>query len=379
MAISATEPGDSVTTMGKFSRNQMLSIAELQSDMIGDGWREAQAYRLMNGLPHNGGPRFGYVITDEGFYVPKPIRSEALAEVYEAYVSGHSFRMVADDMAKSGVRAPNGDVLSTSRWLNIMDTGFAAGLIRKRKPDAGKSRRFDQWEWIQGAHEPIITPDLWQAFYDKRMASAGSPRKSGKAKYSVSGLLKCGKCLRLMTAGKKANGAILFRCVGMNTKECSGVSVMLTTIEEAVMDWLEAKAQTLDTIEGLAQAEAASRSRDVEIKDLKRKIELLDVKLSRLLDLYEDGGLDKAEYNRRKADREAERSKLRLKLYELEEEQKRSVVIPAEFYASLRQTWPEISHDRKRQMLKQVLDHAVVHPRGYVGPRVEFVPREFAA
>ncbi|MFG3602745.1 recombinase family protein [Micromonospora chersina] len=57
---AATEDFDPRTSVGKFSRNQMLLIAELQSDMISDSWKEAQAKRRRDGLPHTGGPRFGY-------------------------------------------------------------------------------------------------------------------------------------------------------------------------------------------------------------------------------------------------------------------------------------------------------------------------------
>src|SRR5690606_26904515 len=55
---SATEPFDTKTTIGEFSRDQMLLIGRLQSNMIGDSWRATQQrYRDM-GLPHTPSPRF---------------------------------------------------------------------------------------------------------------------------------------------------------------------------------------------------------------------------------------------------------------------------------------------------------------------------------
>ncbi len=372
IAISATEPGDSVTTMGKFSRNQMLSIAELQSDMIGDGWKETHAYRRSIGLPHSGNDRFGYQRLEKG-YVPVPILGDALAEVYERYVADETFRVIALDMADSGIRAANGDVMSASRWLYVMETGFAAGLIRYRKPGA-KGRRFDVWEWFPGAHDPLIEPDLWEEFRKKRMKSLGRNWASSKAKYSLSGLLRCWKCLGIMTATKDQRKQVRFRCAAISTKECSGVSILLKVAEEHVLDWLELKAQKLDTVDERARAKSIREKKVSEIDQLKTKISDIDTRLGRLLDLYEDGGIDKDEYHRRKAEREAERSEAAQRLSELEPKQETRKVPPPEFYTDLRDAWSRLSDDRKREYLKQVIDYAIIHEGSYEGNRFEVVP-----
>lgn len=58
-ARAATEDFDDDTTLGRFTRDQMLLLAQLESDQIGDVWREAHARRERAGLPHSGFPRFG--------------------------------------------------------------------------------------------------------------------------------------------------------------------------------------------------------------------------------------------------------------------------------------------------------------------------------
>src|SRR6266536_1777990 len=61
LIASASENLDDIeSAMGKFSLTQMLAIAELQSDMIGETWTNIHDYRRERGLPHTGGPRFGY-------------------------------------------------------------------------------------------------------------------------------------------------------------------------------------------------------------------------------------------------------------------------------------------------------------------------------
>ncbi|MEV0196957.1 pirin family protein [Nonomuraea sp. NPDC050691] len=100
------------------------------------------------------------------------LNGPALAEVYERWVAGEPLRAVAKDMADRGIRAPNGDILDNSRWIVIMDSGFAAGLIRKRKPGV-KSKRFDSWDWFPGSHKALIPVGLWEAYKSKRLASLG--------------------------------------------------------------------------------------------------------------------------------------------------------------------------------------------------------------
>lgn len=69
---AATEDFDPTTTMGRFTRDQMLLVAQLQSDMISDGWKEVQERRRRLGLPHSAGKRFGYVYEKRAGYSPDP-------------------------------------------------------------------------------------------------------------------------------------------------------------------------------------------------------------------------------------------------------------------------------------------------------------------
>lgn len=372
VALSATEPGDSVTTMGRFGRGQLLLIAELQSDQISDGWKDTHEYRLRNGLPHSGNARFGYIYEDHRYF-PEPIRGDALAEVYERYVANETFRVVALDMAEAGIRASNGDVMSTSRWLNVMETGFAAGLIRFRKPGA-QGRRFDVWDWYPGSHTALIEIDLWEDFQKKRMKSLGRTWPSAKAKYSMSGLLKCWKCLGIMTATKDYRKQVRFRCAAINTKECSGVSILLKVAEEHVLDWLEIKAQMLETVDDLARTRSAQAKKTSEIDQLKAKVADIDYRLRRLLDLYEDGGIDKSEYTKRKTERDTERSLAMQRMHELGVDQVPRRTVPLSFYKDLHDAWSRLSDDRKRDALKQVIDHVVIHAGSYDGNRFEVVP-----
>ncbi|GAA3087322.1 recombinase family protein [Streptosporangium carneum] len=371
--IAATEPGDGRTTMGRFSRNQMLSVAELQSDMISDSWKDTHAVRLRMGLPHNGHARFGYVKDGKGFRPDEELNGPALAEVYERWVAGEKLRAVVRDMAEVGIRAPNDDILDNSRWIMIMDSGFAAGLIRKRKPES-KSKRFDNWDWFPGAHNPLISAELWEAYKRKRLASLGRNWADPKAKYSLSGLIMCGRCFKFKcgaTGTPRKAGEVMFRCQGLVTKQCKGVYSLLHLGEAAVLAWLEERATDGGKVERLAKKAATVNREAAEIRRLEKVISETGAALDRLLDLYESGGMSKAKYLERKAKREGEQRQARITLEELREDR---TEVPVTFYKDLRNAWPSLSDDRKRQALKQVIREIILHPAGHPGGRWEVVP-----
>ncbi|OPG02110.1 recombinase family protein [Microbispora sp. GKU 823] len=375
VALSGTEPGDSHTTMGRFTRGQMLLIAELQSDQIGDSWRDTHRILLDMGLPHNGVARFGYKRVGKT-YEPEPIIADALAEMYQRYVDDEPLSSAARDMANLGIRASNGEVLTSARWLTAMETGFAAGLIRKRKPGA-TSRRFDQWDWYPGAHPAIISRELWDAFCAKRTSSLGRNWASTKAKYSISGILRCWRCDRKMTAGADARTPpqVRFRCPGIVTRECKGVTVLLKVAEAEILEWTENRAQSLETVEDMARKAATERTRSSEIDKLQRAVADAERQLERLVELYEDDAIDRETYNRRRAMRESERSQAQIRLSELgaaETAAKRAM--PPEFFKGMREAWPVISQDRRRQLIKQVVQKIVVHPGHRGDKRLEIVP-----
>ncbi len=122
---------DPTTTMGRFSRDQMLLVAQLQSDMLSDSWKEVHERRRRLGLPHTGMKHWGYIYENKS-YRPDPDFSPILANAYERYVAGESLGKLHREWNAAGLRTTRGNLWYQSTLGSMLDTGFAAGLLREK-------------------------------------------------------------------------------------------------------------------------------------------------------------------------------------------------------------------------------------------------------
>lgn len=88
---SASESVDVSTAGGRMSRGMHLQIAEYESDVKSEQFKEAQARRIAAGLPSSGQARFGYRRVGRGFE-PDPGTGPLLADMYRRYATGAGSR-----------------------------------------------------------------------------------------------------------------------------------------------------------------------------------------------------------------------------------------------------------------------------------------------
>ena len=189
--VSVTEPFDPDSAIGRYSRTNALALAEMQSDIIGENWRATQAHRVGRGLPANGWPRYGYTITSrkrggDGLHHPCPVTGPHLAAAYRDYAAGVSTYTIAQRLNAAGQRTTKGAPWSDATVRSVLDSGFAAGLLRV---DVHTSPR-----WVPAAHDPLITVAEWDAYRARRAERAGLAPRLRTAVYPLSGLMLCANC-----------------------------------------------------------------------------------------------------------------------------------------------------------------------------------------
>ena len=360
---SATEPIDVSTSTGRFARGMMTEMAAFESERIGDTWRESHARRIRNGMPANGKPRFGFLYEKGKGFTHDPITAPVLGEMYSRYVSGESIfslmRWLNDGPTRPvsgyGVK---GDGLWNPRTVRrVMDSGFAAGYLNSGG------------ELIPGAHEPIITAELWDAFREARNRRS-TYKRAERSEYLLSGLVRC-HCGANMTAGYSGAGkAPRYACrQAIETRIHSGRYVTSKVLEAEVLDWLKRYEQTVNESADARRKPIANGPSALSIdKQLAAVASKMDALAERLI----DPGIPHATYVRLRDKYEAERKALEsVRLTAVVQER----VVPVEVIPGLLANWDDLTIPEKRAILRALIDNIEVHP-GHPRAGIEIHARE---
>ncbi|HEU5032701.1 MAG TPA: recombinase family protein [Spirillospora sp.] len=273
--VSATEPFDAKTAIGKYGRTNILAVAELQSDLIGEGWKAVHARRLDHGLPHSGGYRLGYTQPDRHSYVPDPTWAPIVVELYRRYVAGAGGKQLARWL--TALRAPS-RYKGHHRWSDsgvrgFLATGFAAGLLHH-----------SDGSYAEGAHEPILPPGLWDAYLAAKAARATAPPRLRTAVTPLSGLVYCAHCDHRMRAGSTAKDGPggTFQCVHLHCPRRPGR--LTRYLEAEVLAWLADYDREV-TVRAQARSAAVEyrAAARVEQRALAREVARIDRALVRLV------------------------------------------------------------------------------------------------
>ncbi|WP_164836520.1 recombinase family protein [Actinacidiphila soli] len=390
---SATEDIDTTTSTGRFARDQLLLIAALQSDQIGDTWRETHARRRRQGRPHDGNERFGYQHCPEcrrnpaepdqwlrcdncqGILQPDPILGPALAEVYERFVNGETMTVLAREMRDRGIRSIRGKEMTSTDWYQVLDTGFAVGLIRsrtnwQRQYRSRKPHTYDQWH--KGLHQPLISTETWEK-YKKIRKDAPEHGWTTAPKYISSGFTYCmvpdetGKpCGSQMVASVASSRGRqpqrIFRCArAMRFKTCSGVSVTVKKLERELHEWLKEnkKGENLGA-EAMRRAAVARRA-ESGLKNARAQLTAKQEESKRLLSFALKGLVAEDEFRDQKETIEAEVEALRARIAVLGAELTGTGLPTARDFEAFLDLWPKMSVDKRRAGLKRLIGRVEVY------------------
>lgn len=270
---SATEEVDATTAVGRFTRGTLFNLAVFESDRIGEQWKETHAHRLAHGVPSGGRPRFGYIWTprrvpdpetptewrvQEESYEPNyPGGADALAEAYEQYAAGTGAITLADMLNDLGHKSTRGGPWRQDTLLRYLDSGFAAGLLRVRDScDCGKGGRTykscGHWRQFPGAHEPVITPEVWQEYRTRRGQVRRMPPRERTPRYETTGLVRCSLCGGALTGHPQTSGAVYWRCARSDAGgNCTGTTATYSDLQHLLLLFLA------DVADGIDRAPAA--------------------------------------------------------------------------------------------------------------------------
>lgn len=388
--VSATEPLDPETAIGRYNRTNSLALAEMQSDIIGENWRAALSSRVQRGLPATGYPRFGYVRKgriprDDAAhlyrvdradpverYEPDPVTGPVLAELYERFNSGTGTTRLLRYLNGSGIPSMRGGPWSIQTLASVLDSGFGAGLLKVHdiRCPCRQPSRCPRVTFVPGTQEPVIGPETWQAYRDRRAKLRDVPPRSRVAAYPLTSLVFCGSCGGPCIACT-ANGqrGYAYRCNRwVQHHGCGGVWVRRSLVEQAVLDrlaeWLEGEALEVTPARKRAQAGAESAERRLRARLAKADKEL--VNLVRLQ--AQDSSTPAAVYEQAKAAVLAERAEAEAQLAAAARARERAGTDYRPLVTGLLANWEFFTPARKRDTLARVIARVVVTRTGYRTP-----------
>lgn len=352
---SSTEAVDTTTSTGRLARGMLAEIAAFESDRIGDGWREVHARRIKAGLPANGKPRWGYVYdTTAKVHRPDPATGPVLAQLYSRYVAGESVYSLVRWLNAAGHKTSPGYGTSGGPWSDrslrrVLDSGFAAGLITV----AG--------ERIEGAHEPLISGELWEAYQVARGARRVT-RSSERSQYLLSGMVRC-SCGSPMTGGQFSSGRVpKFRCkAGKEQGRHDGGYVTMSLVEAEVLAWLEElAAEVSDAAAQEVISAARTRRHAVDERALEREEAAVHEQIMRATRGHVEGLIPDAAYRQVIAELQDRASMLEARRLAARVAG-REAAAPT-VAADLLADWDVLAVEVRRASLRRLIDRIIVTP-----------------
>ncbi|MGW9041215.1 recombinase family protein [Streptomyces lydicus] len=272
---SATEPVDAGTAIGEFQREMIFAFGNFESNRAGELWRETHEYRIKNQLPATGRPRFGYIWHPRR--VPDLSQSGGWRLQDEKYTLHPDNASIVEEMYERKLAAPVPQGLNTiAHWLNeelciptlrgglwhtstiarFMDSGFAAGWLRMHDRECrcgyGKDPSINKCQanrmiFVPGAQPKIINNDVWEEYNAHRQRTKNTPPRARKATYTLSGMLRHGRCRHHLSHASDTVKGVQVRgywLVCSRNKHVSktacpkGINVKREQVEDDLFDWL---------------------------------------------------------------------------------------------------------------------------------------------
>ncbi len=361
---SATEDADTATSVGRFTREMMVEMTAFESDRIGEVWKDVHANRRERGLPAQGGDRYGYVRHGDVF-TPDPTTGPILAQMYGWAAEGLGRAAIARRLNDDGVPGPKGGPWYADRVARILDSGFGAGLISTGIRNAAT--------WTLGAHEALVSEDLWLRYRAHRAARIGD-KSTGKRRYVLSGLVRCGVCGSGMNSDRLGRHAGYgFACAAWRAgKHPVCVTISQSRAEAVVLDWL---AQYADDIERAA-SEAPAPVPDTAKRAARAQRDRVEAEraLVKLAAGWAAGEVPDAAY-RPARDLLTAKVEAAAKREALAEVRRTAPTVEAR---GLIEEWPTLSVEARRAMLGALIESVTVTPgeRRGIRPTVTVVPVE---
>lgn len=334
---SYSEKYETETPTGKLQFHMMAVIAEFERDNIAENVKMGMIARAKEGS-WNGGRVLGYdskkVESDGKRKMTKLVINEKEAptvrRIFQLYTEGHGYKSIANTLNKEGHRTKMNNFFSINAVKTILMNPVYIGFIRYNvRRDWSEKRRnnINPNPVIEkGHHTPIIDEEVWRKAQDIMKSRSRKPNRIHSGEFPLTGIMKCPVCGAGMVLGRTTNRnkdgtkrVLEYYVCGAwknkGTAVCRSNGVRTEYADDYVLNKIAEFANNDVLIKDVVGKindghRTVSEPLQREYAMLKNSLKAIQSKKDKVLGLYEDGILNKADLMSRLAKLDEEKELL---------------------------------------------------------------------
>lgn len=374
--ISMTENFDTSSPFGRAMIGILSVFAQLERENIKHRLSMGHIGRAKAGYWRGGSnPPIGYDFID-GRLVINEYEALQVRLIYKMFLEGNTIHSITRYMNEH----------YTNRYSSYAESG-QTGVILKNRLYIGKIK-YKGVEY-DGVHEPIIDIDTFervQARY-KEISSkwCENYRSPFKAKHLLTGIIYCGNCgaryfaltQRYISKKdakhlKKGEDYVYYKCYtrdgNRNMKKrdhCKNPTIKMTKLDKAVLDEIKKLKLDPDYLDQIIQREGQDKVEDNTIAILKRKLDEVESKINKLMDLYTLGTIPINDIGDRVKPLYDEKGKLQVEIADREDEIREPDTLSVYETRDILDQYVDIDnleYDLKRELVHSLIKRVEITP-----------------
>lgn len=365
--ISLEESIDTSTPAGRLLFTVIGALAQWEREEISARVAASVPVRARMGKPTGGRGSFGYMWVDKKLVV-NPKEAPVVKEIFDAFLKTKKLLTTAKIMNEKGYRTRNGAKFGKTTIKRILTDPVYKGLKRANYSKSKGNKK--SWvlkpssEWVYFEVEPLISQDVWNEVNNiirqNAMPYPATPPQIGK--YAFSGLVICGACNQKMYV-MKYDGMKVPRYMCRSCKEKINEDILLEQFKEG-LKCMVVRPEQLE--EAQKKDESIIQEKESILKAFKSELKSIEKKIDNLLDLVNEGALDKKVFSEKIKELQERKEQIEAEIPRLEGEidfLKTSEV--GKDYLLTRATtlyalWDTIDRDSQVKIIRELLSKVVV-------------------
>jgi site-specific DNA recombinase len=291
---------DTASATGRLMTGVMASLAEFESNVIGERTRSGKAAAARSGRANGGPRRFGFDQRD-GELIPRPDEVAVVERILREAVAGRSQTEIAAGLNADGHHTARGKPWNQPQISQLLADPIWVGVLRNKEGD-------------HHIYDPFVPVELWEAA-QKTLRGPDGPRVGRRTQRFLlgNGLLRCGRCgsAMIVRRDRKNYGAYeAYLCHGRSSgaTDCTQGAVQRGPVDSAVLAYFERVGLDVEA----TRAELAARvDRDRgELRALRgqaeRELAKAEERLERVRRAFQDGIIDPDDWSEQRAQLQGE-------------------------------------------------------------------------